>query len=314
MGKKRKRPNLWEEATRFIEKLEREFPECDFELFDVAWWNGVVVKIGIYPAGVFFLEDEDFRGIKRQVKEIIYEMYKKCSSCPYCGRKLSFFEISYNRNCSCEATFRRVYSRCLTDDYLQTDVEKEIAEALGGEEKLIAYLSMGFKLEDVVEGVRRFYALGEEIFAFKGELILKPEDEIFLRNSESMMKHFLLKNGFVCEIVSSDGTLWIGKIDGEERKAILTGSELFVVCDFTVDISELEERTGEDFFDYFYEEIPDSSFPFCVDEKYNHTEWYEGVSFSHEEVLKAGLLKIFQQADELFRKAEEKAVERMLKK
>ena len=48
--KKNKKCNLWEEANRFVEGLEKEFPECEFELFDAGWWGGVVVKFGIYPA------------------------------------------------------------------------------------------------------------------------------------------------------------------------------------------------------------------------------------------------------------------------
>jgi len=309
--------SLWNSVEKIIEELENRYPECTFELFDADKSDDSVgVKVGIYPWGVFVLFGKSVKEIKKQIESIIKAMYERKTPCPYCGEKVNIFDVSYGEKCRCGAKFVRPEVEFLSNPFITNNVEKAILKKVGN--RLLDYLKMGFEIDEVVEGVKLFWVIEQPVYAFKGELRLLTEEEVFSLNYEARVKNLLIDQGYECLAVDKYGnTLW----DNRKKQIVVFDEDttdeygVFVGCGFSMGAGEIERKYGidsDEFFDAFFDELPFST---CdITDKgtgiYTHLV---GVPFTYEEFLNLGLDKAVKVAEEKFRKAEKRALERVIK-
>ncbi|GAB6075238.1 hypothetical protein [Desulfurobacterium crinifex] len=310
---KRERGNrkisAWNLAVNMVKRLERNYPYVDFELFDANFSGRLVVKLGLYPLGVCFINGRSIQEVERKVRRIIKSMETSFVKCPFCGTKINIFDAALGK-CKCGVIFKRPIVSS-SDALFEDDIQRKLAEAFDSE-LVERYLSSGFRFDEIFEGLKIFHLLGVRFYAIHRNIRLKTENEVL---TSSPIKRILLQEGFKCiEIGKWKETLWEGWVNGEKRQLILDekSENVFIICYMTVIPINVEEETGADFMELFEEELGDiSTFPFT--RKNDLDEWYSGIFVPQEEVMRKGINEVIKNATRRFKEAEERALFRAFK-
>ena len=276
----------WERLENFAEKMLEKYRNItDIEIFDATYNkknNRYIVKIGVYPYGVF-IEEGTLKELEKVIAHINELVAIPKYNCPFCNNLFSDLDIESNIY-TCKKCKAKIYKSDIISSYNihENVIFKEIIEEIENKygEKQAEFIKKliiehNYELKDVFENVRFLTIDDFPAYAFKGEdIALKPLENIKEKNP--IKWKLVLENWELTYKDDDEGEIW----EKEDKRIVLLEDEIFVECELIIDIPDFDEKTGEDFFDeYFYE------FGEGTDILINQ-EWINGIAYTKEEFLK----------------------------
>lgn len=220
-----------EEYQKLVSALEEALEEevasegFEWELFEVvrSGRKHCIIKVGIYPWGVTFLEGR-VAELRECFREIVQEIKKKTWFCPYCNTRIGWREATGEKKCSCGAEFKQSSSQTCSgsvhDNNAWEEIEKKLRRTCTGEDWTVyeALLEGGEQIEELFDGVKYLgKVFGWPTYALRGRLSVKPVKQL-LENEYCALKLGLLRSGFEPVVVNRRYVprrleWWAGKVN-----------------------------------------------------------------------------------------------------